>query len=422
MEKDKEYEQAISWLFNQFPSYQQQGAQAYKPNLGNIMALLHELQDPQQTLKCIHVAGTNGKGSCSSLLASILTAHGERVGLFTSPHIFDFRERIRINGETISKDYVITFCHKIQTLYLAVEPSFFEITLAMALDYFAEQHCTICVIETGLGGRLDATNVITPIICLITNIGLDHTQFLGNILQAIAQEKAGIIKQNIPIVISETQDETKAVFENTAQAVNAPIQFADQEEININKFALPLLGAHQRKNFKAVLHVLIRLKEKGLIDLDDYKIQFGLDHLNQYTGFRGRLQQLGERPTVFADVSHNVSGVQQTLKAIESIQTNTLHIIFGASNDKNSLEILETFPKDAEIYFCVFQNPRSLTSTDFEQLNTTLKKNNTIFTDINQALTSIQQAVNEKDTILILGSFFLIADLNKDFFENSLDI
>ena len=422
MEKDKEYEAAITWLFNQFPSYQQQGALAYKPDLGNIKALLLALNAPQKQLPFIHIAGTNGKGSCSSLLASILTAHGERVGLFTSPHLFDFRERIRINGITISESYVISFCNTIQKLDLTISPSFFEITFAMALRYFAEQHCSICVIETGLGGRLDATNIITPLVCLITNIGLDHTQFLGDNLEAIASEKAGIIKEEIPVVISETQQETERVFRAKASTLHAPIVFADQVKHMTDIFTIPLLGAHQQRNFNAVNAVLEILHQKQRIQLNSERVQLGLDQLLENTGFRGRLQRLKTKPTVFADVSHNVPGIKETLQTIRTLQTGKTHIIFGASNDKNSTEILRLFPKDTEIYFCVFSNPRSLTHSDFTQLNKLLEKKYRIFSDINNALTILQQAVNENDTILILGSFFLIADLKKDFFEKPLDI
>ena len=331
MEKDKEYEAAITWLFNQFPSYQQQGALAYKPDLGNIKALLLALNAPQKQLPFIHIAGTNGKGSCSSLLASILTAHGERVGLFTSPHLFDFRERIRINGITISESYVISFCNTIQKLDLTISPSFFEITFAMALRYFAEQHCSICVIETGLGGRLDATNIITPLVCLITNIGLDHTQFLGDTLEAIASEKAGIIKEEIPVVISETQEETERVFRAKASTLHAPIVFADQVKHMTDIFTIPLLGAHQQRNFNAVNAVLEILHQKQRIQLNSERVQLGLDQLLENTGFRGRLQRLKTKPTVFADVSHNVPGIKETLQTIRTLQTGKTHIIFGAS-------------------------------------------------------------------------------------------
>jgi dihydrofolate synthase/folylpolyglutamate synthase len=402
----KTYSSAIEWLFQQFPSYQAIGAKAYKPDLGNILELLEVLKLDYASLKFVHIAGTNGKGSTSSMLASILTESNEKVGLFTSPHIQSFTERIRVNGTMISEAAVIDFTSKIQALKLAIEPSFFEITFAMALAYFIQEECTICVIETGLGGRLDATNCILPLVTAITSISLDHTQFLGNTLSSIAFEKAGIFKFKVPAIIGNVPSETISVFEAQAKSQQAPFI---QVENRTHDFTIPLLGSYQENNFQLVLTVIDTLKEFGFT-INASSIQLGLDHLVKNAGFYGRMQVIGQQPLTLLDVSHNVAGVEQTLETIETINKGQLYVIYGSSSDKNYEEIIALFSKDAVVHFCQFASERSLSATILEDLALKQGSNSLFFKDIHTAIKTTQQAAKEEDTILVLGSFFLVSD------------
>ena len=396
------YQAAIDWLFQQFPSYQNIGASAYKPGLERVELLLTELGNPHQELKIIHVAGTNGKGSTSSYIASYLTEKGEKVGLFTSPHIFDFRERIRVNGEKISEEFVLEFCNQIQNLNLEIEPSFFEITFAMAVSYFHSENCSFCVLETGMGGRLDATNIANPIVSIITNIGFDHTQFLGNTYSEIATEKAGIIKKNVPVVIGETNPETKTVFLNKAKSQNAEIIFAE-DDVLPEISDLPL---YQLKNLRTALKAV----EFCGFKIDESLLENGLKNLYFNTGFFGRLTEISENPNIILDVSHNLEGIKATLESIQDLQTGKLFILYGASADKNVEEIISNFPKDAIINLCQFKNERSLS---FEELKRIKNKDNRIdkvIENVNEAITEIKFIMTENDTLLVTGSFFLIAD------------
>lgn len=406
--ENRNYTETIDWLFQQFPSYQAIGAAAYKPDLGNILNLLGHLGHPEKNLRFIHIAGSNGKGSTSSLLASILKENGEKVGLFTSPHIQDFRERIRINGEMISEQAVIDFCQPFQSNQLQIEPSFFEITFAMALEHFNKEKCTICVIETGLGGRLDATNCITPLLSIITNISIEHTQFLGNTLAEISAEKAGIIKPTIPVIIGESTPETKTVFSATAIKNEAPIIWAENFE-STEIFRFPLLGNYQRLNFRTVLCALETLKSQGF-SITQETIQKGLDNLTINTGFYGRMQIVSSQPTTILDVSHNVDGIQKTLESVISSLTGKLHIIYGTSSDKNYEEIVELFPNDATLNFCTFSNQRSITRKQIEDLIQKKKLKATIFENVKSAISEVQSTANKEDTILVFGSFFLVSD------------
>jgi len=406
--ENRNYTETIDWLFQQFPSYQAIGAAAYKPDLGNILNLLGHLGHPEKNLRFIHIAGSNGKGSTSSLLASILKENGEKVGLFTSPHIQDFRERIRINGEMISEQAVIDFCQPFQSNQLQIEPSFFEITFAMALEHFNKEKCTICVIETGLGGRLDATNCITPLLSIITNISIEHTQFLGNTLAEISAEKAGIIKPTIPVIIGESTPETKTVFSATAIKNEAPIIWAENFE-STEIFRFPLLGNYQRLNFRTVLCAIETLKSQGF-SITQETIQKGLDNLTINTGFYGRMQIVSSQPTTILDVSHNVDGIQKTLESVISSLTGKLHIIYGTSSDKNYEEIVELFPNDATFNFCTFSNQRSITRKQIEDLIQKKKLKATIFENVKSAISEVQSTANKEDTILVFGSFFLVSD------------
>ena len=397
------YQAAIDWLFQQFPSYQNIGASAYKPGLERVELLLTELGNPHQELKIIHVAGTNGKGSTSSYIASYLTEKGEKVGLFTSPHIFDFRERIRVNGEKISEEFVLEFCNQIHNLNLEIEPSFFEITFAMAVSYFHSENCSFCVLETGMGGRLDATNIANPIISVITNIGFDHTQFLGNTYSEIAFEKAGIIKKNTPVVIGETNSETKTVFLNTAKSKNAEIIFAE-EDVLPEIVNLPL---YQLKNLRTAIKAL----EVCGLTVEQSLLEKCLKNLHLNTGLFGRLTEISKNPNIILDVSHNLEGIKATLESIQLAISGNLFILYGASADKNVQEIISNFPKDAIINLCQFKNERSLS---FEELKRIKNKDNRIdkvIENVNEAITEIKSKMTENDTLLVTGSFFLIADV-----------
>ena len=404
----KTYQEATTWLFQQFPSYQEIGASAYKPDLGNVRLLCALFENPQNELKFIHIAGTNGKGSTSSMLASILLESGEKVGLFTSPHITDFRERIRVNGDKITEEVVIQFCNQIISAKLAFEPSFFEITFVLALLHFQKSYCTICVIETGLGGRLDATNIITPLLSIITNISLEHTQFLGSTIAEIAGEKAGIIKHTIPVVIGETTPTTKQLFQKTAEINHSPIFWAEDIPFD-EQVEMPLLGAYQKRNFRTV-QCAVDILNKNDFDITNKSISAGLHNLSKNTGFFGRMHVISKEPLTILDVSHNLEGIQQTLETINNLNKGKLHIIYGTSSDKNYSEIISIFPADAAVSLCSFKNARSLSFGDLETLSKELAFQPQIFNNVKDAISSIQTIANKEDTILVFGSFFLISD------------
>ena len=403
------YQASIDWLFQQFPSYQNIGANAYKPGLERVELLLSKLGNPQRDLKIIHVAGTNGKGSTSSFMASCLTEQDEKVGLFTSPHIFDFRERIRVNGEKINEEFVLEFCNRIQNLNLDIEPSFFEITFAMAVSYFHAENCSICILETGMGGRLDATNIVSPLVSVITNIGFDHTQFLGNTYSEIATEKAGIIKRNTPVVIGETNSETKAVFLNTAKSQNAEIIFAEEKPLPKN-CDLPL---YQLKNLRTALKAL----EICGFKIDESLLENGLKNLYVNTGFFGRLTEISQNPRIILDVSHNLEGIKATLESIQYTISGKLFILYGASADKNVDEIISHFPKDAIIHLCQYKNELSLSFQQLELIKNKDKRIRIIFENVNSAIAEIKSQMTESDSLLVTGSFFLIADGEREGFR-----
>lgn len=403
----KTYQEAIDWLFEQFPAYQKVGISAYKPDLDNIISLCKQLKIDFNTLKCIHVAGTNGKGSTSNMLASIFTQKGYRTGLFTSPHISDFRERIRIGGIQISEQHVIDFCSEIQQLKLEVAPSFFEITWALALRYFITEKCDYCIIETGLGGRLDATNILSPILSVITNIGLDHVAILGDSLEKIAFEKAGIIKFKTPVVIGESLPETKRIFQVSAAANEAPLFWAEDLPIEV-PFHFPK-NSYQWINERTVRTAIRALN----LNFSDADIAEGLLHVNKNTGFRGRFEILETSPLTVLDVAHNVDGIRQVLKTIEPLNHGKLHVIYGTSADKDLAQIIALFPSDSQFYFTPFSNERSAKIENLKQIADQLKLKSLYFDNVHDAFSEAQHSANKKDTILITGSFFLISD----FFE-----
>jgi dihydrofolate synthase/folylpolyglutamate synthase len=399
MSKEKDYQKCVDWLFSRFPFYQNLGASAYKPGLERVHQLLDALQIDPNKQPSIHIAGTNGKGSTAAYCASMLKENGYRVGLFTSPHIFDFSERIRVNGSPISQDAVIEFCSRYQSLALDIAASFFELTFAMALAYFQDQKCDYLVIETGLGGRLDATNVLQPKVSVITTIALDHQEFLGSTLGQIASEKAGIIKTQTPVVIGEKKEETIAVFKKTATLMEAPVYFSDA--LFIDSTQLNLSG-YQLDNFKTACSTLHIIGVQSTLALQSK----ALENLAQNTGFFGRLQIWQEAPKIVLDVSHNPAGIAATLPLIQKQCSGQLYIIYGASQDKDVAEILELLPQNAVIAACVFNNPRSKKLRDWELLGI-----QTIYEHLPSAIDELQKQLQPNDLLWITGSFFLISDL-----------
>lgn len=405
---NKAYKQTIDWLFQQFPSYQQLGGIAYKPTLINTNLLIDKLKIDFNKLNFIHVAGSNGKGTVSSLLASICAENNITTGLFTSPHIKDFRERIRVNGQCITEDGVIRFVDRLRLLKLDFEPSFFEITFVMALDHFIEKNCGLCVIETGLGGRLDSTNVITPLLSIITTISLEHTQFLGNTPEEIAMEKGGIIKEKIPVVIGEGALHQLKVFKNIALEKKSELIQSDPD-LDLSSYRLPFLPtSYQLANFRTTLAALTCLRQKD-ISIDKKAIQMGLDHLNENSGYRGRLQIVSHRPLLIYDASHNAEGIEATLKAVNSVNKGVLHLIYGTSADKDLGAIIAILPEQARYYLTEFNNPRS---AKIDHLAHSFNEKNLVsiayFTEPEKALKTALSDSAESDTILVIGSFFLL--------------
>jgi dihydrofolate synthase/folylpolyglutamate synthase len=411
------YQEAISWLFQQFPSYQQIGAAAYKPDLANILILLNKIGNPEKKLKFIHVAGTNGKGTTSSILASYLTENGFVTGLFTSPHLLDFRERIRINGEMISEESVIDFCNSILSIQ-EIEPSFFEISFAMAIYHFHQKKCEYCVIEVGMGGRLDATNCITPLISVITTIGLDHTQFLGNTRALIAGEKAGIIKHQIPVVIGENDEEITPVFERKAKDMNSKIYFVDEAGFPtwMEKLSFPFDVGFQKQNAKTAFLTLEKLSKTEQIPIDQKVFEKALFHLTKNSGYQKRVEVVHESPRVILDVSHNLEGIKATLFLLQNTIEGKLFIVYGSSADKNYHEIIGIFPNDSLIHLTTFHSERSWkinAMIDIKETN--LDRKIELYENVNHAITDCLKRSTSHDTILVFGSFFLIQDITLDF-------
>ena len=397
------YDSVINYLFNQLANYQKNGAKAYKPGLDSITELLTELNNPHIGLKTIHLAGTNGKGSTSHILASILIENGYKVGLFTSPHIKDFRERIKVNGEVVGEQSVVDFVSRNKAKFDQLNPSFFEICTAMAFTLFSEQECDIAIIETGLGGRLDSTNVITPEVSVITNIGLDHTNFLGTTLKEIAGEKSGIIKANVPVVIGEFQEETYKIFVDKANECSSALYLTKQQSTIITD----LLGQFQQKNSSLALEVISVLKEIGWF-VDDAKTKIALTRVKRNTNFIGRLDKISSNPDVIVDASHNVDGIKNLFKEINLLEFKNLHCVYGTSSDKEVDGIMSFFPKNATYYFTEFASERSM---KIDKIKDTAKKNNLNFslhTSPIDALSVAKQSSNSNDLIIIFGSFFLL--------------
>lgn len=425
------YEKTLDYLFTKLPMYQRVGAAAYKADLNNTIAICKALGNPEKKIKCVHVAGTNGKGSSSHMLAAILQQAGYKTGLYTSPHLVDFRERIKINGKMIPKTDVIKFVEDHKNTFEKIEPSFFEWTVALAFHYFAQQEVDVVVVEVGLGGRLDSTNVITPVCCLITNIGLDHMNLLGNTLPLIAEEKAGIIKSRVPVVISQTQLEVISVFNNKAKELKAPIEFADKNYKVIsfahqNQFLsiellnkksntkhiynLDLEGSYQIKNLMGVLNTIEILKQKGFI-VEEEDITNALKQVQKITGLQGRWQILQENPLVIADTGHNEDGIKEVLENLKRYTYKTLHFVLGVVNDKDISKILKLLPKDATYYFCKASIPRALDENELTAQAKKIGLSGKAFKTVPEALASAKKHAKAHDLIFVGGSTFTVADI-----------
>ena len=402
------YQETLDWMFQQLPMYQKQGKTAFKKDLTNILKFAEELQQPQEKFKTIHVGGTNGKGSTSHMLASVLQEAGYKVGLYTSPHLKDYRERIKINGQMISESFVVEFIQQHQDFLATQQLSFFEMSVGMAFQYFSEERVDIAVIEVGLGGRLDSTNIITPEVSVITNIGLDHTQFLGNTYEAIAYEKAGIIKNNIPVVIGETLAETKNVFQQKANAMNSCIVFAEDNEFT--EIDSDLKGSYQTYNKRTVLAALEVLKSVGW-QLDDQSIRRGIANTVKNTGLRGRWEVLQTEPKAICDTAHNKEGLKFVLQQLQEEPFEQLHIVLGVVNDKDLESILLLFPKTATYYFCKPNVPRGLDEKELEKISKSFNLVGRAFSSVEKAYLAANENAKNNDLIYVGGSTFTVAEI-----------
>ncbi len=418
-------------MYAQLPMFTRIGAAALKPDLTNTLALCEALGNPHKKFRTVHIAGTNGKGSTSHMLASILQAAGYKTGLHTSPHLKDFRERTRVNGQMMPEDFVIHFVEENKTLFETIKPSFFEMTVAMCFDYFAKQQVDIAIIETGLGGRLDSTNIIRPQLSVITNIGWDHTDLLGDTLAKIAFEKAGIIKPNTPVVIGESDEETAPVFINKAKDENAPIVFADAQlqlqnfdnrgdvavfdvwqnnQVLFSGVECDLTGIYQKKNIATVLAAVLQLQEQGW-EITEAHIRQGLQSVKSSTGLMGRWQKLSDNPLTYADTGHNLNGIQEVLKQISLTPHNQLHIVWGMVKDKDITKVLGLLPQKAHYYFCNAQLPRALPAAEMQQQATAFGLQGNHYSTVAEALKAAQTTAQQGDLVFVGGSTFVVAEV-----------
>ena len=420
------YDETVTYLFNCAPPFQQVGGAAYKEGLSTTIELDNHLGNPHRKFRTVHVAGTNGKGSTSHTLAAILQESGYKVGLYTSPHLIDFRERMRVNGTPASEEYVIDFVEKHKSFFEPLQPSFFELTTAMAFNYFAEQQVDIAIIEVGLGGRLDCTNIITPELCIITNISLDHTQFLGSTLQEIASEKAGIIKSGIPVVIGETTPETKEVFANKAKECNAPIIFAEEEALltgatplesgykydsrKFGEFCGELGGDYQQKNTNTLLSAIRILCDKGFGITGD-SLRKGFENVCSLTGFMGRWQKIQDKPRVVCDAGHNIGGIKYITEQLARVDCKQLRIVFGMVNDKDITSVLKMMPKNAIYYFTQASIKRAMPADELKEMAKGYGLNGNSHPTVKQALEAAITESSNDDFIFVGGSCFIVADL-----------
>jgi len=428
------YSEAVEYMYSQLPMYHRIGAAAYRADLTNTIAICNILHNPYKNFKSIHIAGTNGKGSTAHMLASILQSNGLKVGLYTSPHLKDFRERIRINGIKIPRSRVSDFVESYQKDFDKIKPSFFEMTAAMAFKYFSEEKVDIAVIETGMGGRLDSTNIITPLVSVITNIGLDHTQFLGETLQLIAAEKAGIIKPGVPVVIGETREETQQVFIDKAQSIGSDIFFADQnygaeikgyhlnhlhyllldiyieDKIYLKNLKCQLLGMYQPKNIFTVLQTLKVIRRFG-IRMDEDTIRDGLKRVINQTGLKGRWQVLSQQPLTICDCGHNPAGITEVVNQIKRIPHKTLHFVIGMVTDKDINGILQLLPTDGIYYFCKADIPRGLDARLLKEAAGKYNLKGNTYPSVKNALAAATAAAADNDLVFVGGSCFTVAEV-----------
>ncbi len=402
------YAETLAYLYAQLPMFQRIGQAAYKADLGNTHALMEALGHPERGLKCVHVAGTNGKGSTSHLIASTLQEAGYTVGLHTSPHLKDFRERFRINGTMVGEATVVEFVERYRNVFEPIQPSFFEWGVAFAFWWFREQRVDIAVLETGMGGRLDSTNVVSPEVSVITNIGWDHMQFLGDSLPAIAREKAGIIKHGTPVVIGEAEGEVKEVFRSVAAEHEAPITFVDQHKPLPYPSALP--GQHQERNARTALNALLVLRDRGWKIPDD-AIDAGFRNVVDNTGLMGRWQVLGERPRTIADVGHNVDGIRVVRAMLANEHYAKLHIVLGMVNDKDLSKVLSELPDQAAYYFCKADIPRGLNADLLREQSEAHGLTGSVYPTVAAAYQAARTAAEPDDLVLVTGSVFVVAEV-----------
>lgn len=425
------YQETLDWMFNKLPMYQRIGGAAYKADLNNTIDLLNMLGNPQHNFKSVHIAGTNGKGSTSHMLASVFQEAGYKTGLYTSPHLRDFRERIRLNGEMIPEENVASFIAEHKEQFEKMELSFFEMTVGMAFDYFAKEKVDIAIVEVGMGGRLDSTNLITPELSVITNIGLDHVKFLGDTMEKIAGEKAGIIKPSIPVVIGETQPETHQVFENKASECQSPIYFADQifdcnkihiesklvqkfdiwknSELYMEAIDIPLMGNYQKKNLTTVICALDLLREK--FNLSDDDIREGIAKVIRNTHLMGRWQILNDDPLTIADTGHNVAGITEVVQQLAELRYERLHFVLGMVNDKDIDHVLQLLPRNAEYYFCKADIPRGLDANILAEKAFELGLRGMVYESVRHAYQSAVNAAHFGDVVFVGGSNFIVAEV-----------
>lgn len=404
----KTYQETIDFLFSQLPQFQKIGQKAYKANLDNIKAICSLLGNPQKHLKTIHVAGSNGKGSTSHMLASILQEAGYKVGLYTSPHLVDFRERIKINGVEITEDEVVSFVEEFQPKLATIKPSFFEWTVGLAFYYFHQQNTDINVIETGLGGRLDSTNVIEPIVSVITNISLEHTAILGDTLELIANEKAGIIKPNCPVVIGKTQNETKEVFRKKASETNSQIYFADAHPFI--GYELDLKGDIQQENAQTA-RVASSVLNSMSYSISESNIFAGLKNVIKNTRLQGRFQVVNENPFTVFDTAHNPDGIRILCNELTKKNPMKIHVVMGMAGDKNHREMFSFFPENSQFYFCSSTNERVLAGADLAKIADSLNKKGKSYPSVRDGLMAAKKEVSANEIIVVTGSNFIVADI-----------
>jgi dihydrofolate synthase/folylpolyglutamate synthase len=426
------YEETVRYLYDALPMFQRIGSAALKNDLSNTIAICRALGNPQEKFRCIHVAGTNGKGSTSHMLASVLQAAGYKTGLYTSPHLKSFTERIRINGREVTESFVVEFVTRTRPLIEQLQPSFFEITVAMAFDYFAAEKIDIAVIEVGMGGRLDSTNIITPLLSIITNIGWDHKELLGDTLELIAGEKAGIIKAGIPVVVSERQPEVADVFQRKSRSMQAPIIFANDifsaspaistnglaqyeiwgpEGLHYAPLSLDLLGDYQRSNILGVMAALRVMSGSGW-NIPENAIRQGLARVATSTGLKGRWQVVGSNPTVVCDTAHNTSGIGQVVAQLNKIPYHHLHLVIGMVSDKDSAAMLRLFPEHASYYFCQASIPRALDAAQLAEIAASEGRPGIVIPDVNVAIDTARKAARPDDLVFVGGSTFVVAEIS----------